>query len=257
MSLSFSVTLPLLTLLRFLLTTVPLLSSVPSSITLNPSLSSFPCVTSPTSPASPHSPEGVLGASLLSSLSNVQSFDLTDSKTKIPSPPPSEFTSYISLFTYATFLATSRHPRFYDHLNRPCMDLTGGTGTTCEWTIHDDGRLYEFVDEGKEWKEISEWTSLAGHLESKGYHRVGKQTRERYKNLLDPTLNTSLFTSSEDYTLFCLHKKYGSKWVQISKCMDRRSENSLKNRFNSKTFGKKVKEFQSRWEREGGNVLEI
>ncbi|GMH53600.1 hypothetical protein TrRE_jg9208 [Triparma retinervis] len=62
--------------------------------------------------------------------------------------------------------------------------------------------------------------------------------RERYKNLLDPCLNTSPFTTADDKKLFLLHKQHGSKWVKISKVMTDRSENSLKNRWNSKAFQK-------------------
>ena len=65
-----------------------------------------------------------------------------------------------------------------------------------------------------------------------------RAVRERYKNLLDPSLNTAPFTAVEDRQLFALHQEYGSKWVKISKIMSDRSENSLKNRWNSKAFQK-------------------
>ncbi|GMH78928.1 hypothetical protein TrLO_g8637 [Triparma laevis f. longispina] len=119
------------------------------------------------------------------------------------------------------------------------------------WTKAEDTLILDYVNlHTPPNTTFSQWTALASHLSAQGYNRVGKQTRERYKNLLDPRLNTSGFGEEEDFRLFCLHKRYGSKWVQISKCMDHRSENSLKNRFNSKTFGKKMHEFQRRYDEE-------
>ena len=82
--------------------------------------------------------------------------------------------------------------------------------------------------------KFSQWTALAGHLTSHGHCRVGKQVRERYKNLLDPSLRTGEFTPPEDVTLWRLWRVHGSKWVVISREMGNRSENSIKNRFNSK-----------------------
>ena len=66
--------------------------------------------------------------------------------------------------------------------------------------------------------------------------RIGKQVRERWFNQLDPSLVWTEFTKEEDAQLIALHSQLGSQWKQISDFMPGRSENQVKNRFNSSLF---------------------
>lgn len=99
------------------------------------------------------------------------------------------------------------------------------------WTRQEDEIIINYVKEHgpKDWRNLR--TVLPG--------RIGKQCRERWRNHLDPSLNHSPWTAEEDQKIIELHKQYGNHWVQISKMMVNRSDNSIKNRWNS-TLKKQV-----------------
>jgi len=57
--------------------------------------------------------------------------------------------------------------------------------------------------------------------------------RERYINKLDPKINWHPFTKVEDKLILAMFKLLGKKWSKISKCLNGRPENMVKNRFYS------------------------
>jgi hypothetical protein len=93
------------------------------------------------------------------------------------------------------------------------------------WTPQEDETIIDFVrDNGtKSWARLSEL--LPG--------RIGKQCRERWFNALDPAMNREPWTPEEDKRLVQLHAQYGNRWAQISGLMPMRSDNAIKNRWNS------------------------
>ncbi|KAH0787082.1 Myb-like DNA-binding domain containing protein [Histomonas meleagridis] len=93
------------------------------------------------------------------------------------------------------------------------------------WTRQEDEIIIQYVKENgvKNWRNLC--TLLPG--------RIGKQCRERWRNHLDPKINHSAWTEEEDNRLIELHKQYGNHWVQISNLMVNRSDNAIKNRWNS------------------------
>lgn len=93
------------------------------------------------------------------------------------------------------------------------------------WTRQEDETIINFVKE----HGCKNWTKLSNLLPG----RIGKQCRERWRNHLDPTINHSNWTTEEDLLLLKLHEQYGNQWVKISKALPGRSENSIKNRWNS------------------------
>ena len=73
------------------------------------------------------------------------------------------------------------------------------------------------------------WTQIAKHLP----RRIGKQCRERWHNHLDPNVIKRKWTEEEDITIVKLQHKHGNKWSEIAKGVEGRTDNAVKNRFNS------------------------
>jgi hypothetical protein len=82
---------------------------------------------------------------------------------------------------------------------------------------------------------VKDWVTLAMRLPG----RLGKQCRERWRNHLDPDVNREAWTEQEDQLLIDWHEKIGSKWVKIAEYLPGRSDNAIKNRWNS-TLSKRI-----------------
>ena len=93
------------------------------------------------------------------------------------------------------------------------------------WTRQEDQTIIDFVQT----HGTRNWTKLAALLPG----RIGKQCRERWRNHLDPSNNKSPWTPEEDAMLIKYHEMYGNQWVKIAGLMKGRSDNSIKNRWNS------------------------
>ena len=62
--------------------------------------------------------------------------------------------------------------------------------------------------------------------------RNGRQVRERYVNILNPTLNIHDFSDSEDAAVLSYMQKHGPRWSLIAAKMAGRSPNAIRNRAN-------------------------
>ena len=81
------------------------------------------------------------------------------------------------------------------------------------------------------------WTLIAKELNTLLHHessiRVARKCRERWLNHLDPRIKKGNWTEEEDRRLLKLQQKYGNRWSDISKKLEGRNENSVKNRWKS------------------------
>ncbi|CAN6880760.1 unnamed protein product [Brassica oleracea] len=93
------------------------------------------------------------------------------------------------------------------------------------WSKEEDDTIIALVEKYGPKK----WSTISQHLPG----RIGKQCRERWHNHLNPGINKNAWTQEEEVTLIRAHQIYGNKWAELTKFLPGRSDNSIKNHWNS------------------------
>ena len=104
------------------------------------------------------------------------------------------------------------------------------TNSVGNWTPQEDEVILRYVYEKGKGDEHMMWGNLSETLNG----RSGKSCRERWFNHLDPKIKRTEWSQEEQWVLFILRNQSNEKWSLISKKLMGRTDNAVKNYWNSR-----------------------
>lgn len=106
----------------------------------------------------------------------------------------------------------------------PCCDKVGLKKGP--WTPEEDQKLLGYIKEHGH----GSWRALPAKA---GLQRCGKSCRLRWTNYLRPDIKRGKFTLQEEQTIIQLHALLGNRWSAIATHLPKRTDNEIKNYWNT------------------------